>query len=94
MKMENASKIQNIILENRNRLNISGVVDVLNFDEEIVTLVTDLGILVVKGSDLHLNRFSLDNTEISIEGQINSLQYNDKASGAKNSESLFTKIFK
>ena len=70
------------------------ILQLLNFDEEIVTLVTDLGILVVKGSDLHLNRFSLDNTEISIEGQINSLQYNDKASNNKNSESLFTKIFK
>lgn len=92
--MENTTKIQNIILENRNSLNISGVVDVLNFDEEIVTLATELGILIIKGSDLHLNRFSLDNTEISIEGQINSLQYNDKASNNKNSESLFTKIFK
>lgn len=92
--MENASKIQNVILENRNRLNISGVVDVLNFDEEIITMVTELGILVVKGADLHLNRFSLDNTEISVEGQINSLQYSDKAAGGKNSESFFTKIFK
>ena len=92
--MENTTKIQNVVLENRNRLNITGVLDVLNFDEEIITLVTELGILTIKGSDLHLNKFSLDNTEISVEGQINSLQYSDKGAGSKNSESLFTRIFK
>lgn len=92
--MENTTKIQNVILENRNRLNITGVLDVLNFDEEVITLVTEMGILTVKGGDLHLNRFSLDNTEISVEGQINSLQYSDKGVGTKSSESLFTRIFK
>ncbi len=90
--MEN-NKIQNIILENRNRLNVTGVIDVLNFDEEVITVVTELGILIIKGSDLHLNRFSLDNTELSVEGEINSLSYSDKKVGGKN-ESVFSKIFK
>jgi sporulation protein YabP len=92
MRMEN-NKIQNIILENRNRLNVTGVIDVLNFDEEVITVVTELGILIIKGSDLHLNRFSLDNTELSVEGEINSLSYSDKKVGGKN-ESVFSKIFK
>lgn len=91
--MENTTKIQNIILENRNRLNVTGVIDVLNFDEEIITVVTELGILIIKGSDLHLNRFSLDNTELSVEGEIDSLSYSDKKVGSKN-ESVFSKIFK
>ena len=91
--MENTTKIQNIILENRNRLNVTGVIDFLNFDEEIITVVTELGILIIKGSDLHLNRFSLDNTELSVEGEINSLSYSDKKVGSKN-ESVFSKIFK
>lgn len=91
--MENTTKIQNIILENRNRLNVTGVIDVLNFDEEIITVVTELGVLIIKGSDLHLNRFSLDNTELSVEGEINSLSYSDKKVGSKN-ESVFSKIFK
>ena len=36
------TKMQNIILENRNLLTVSGVIDVLNFDEQIATLNTDL----------------------------------------------------
>ena len=36
------TKMQNIILENRNNLIISGVRDVLNFDEQMITLETEL----------------------------------------------------
>jgi sporulation protein YabP len=91
--MENMTKVQNVILENRNRLNITGVVDVLCFDEQIISMVTEMGLLVVKGTDLHLNNYSLDSTELGIEGTINSLQYSDKGAG-KNKEKLLTKIFK
>ena len=87
-------KMQNIILENRNKLHLSGVVDVLNFDEEIVTVDTELGILVVKGSDLRLNKFNLDNSELSIDGEIMSMVYDDKSNNAKKGEGLFNRIFK
>lgn len=91
--MDNATKVQSVFLENRNRLSVSGVVDVLNFDEEVITAVTNLGILIIKGSNLHLNQFSLDTSELSIEGEINLLQYDDKHLNKKG-ETLFEKIFK
>ena len=91
--MENITKMQNIILENRNRLNVTGVSDVLNFDEQVITAITELGVLIIKGNDLHLNQFSLDSKELSVEGEIYMLQYNDKQS-LKKGENLFTKIFK
>ena len=84
--------MQNIFLENRNKLNVTGVLDVLNFDEQIITVETELGILVVKGSDLKLNKYNLDDTELSIEGTITSLSYDDKVN--KKNESLIAKIFK
>lgn len=88
------TKMQNIILENRNKLHLSGVLDVLNFDEEIVTVDTELGILVIKGADLRLNKFNLENAELSIDGEIISMVYDDKSYSGKKGESLFTKIFK
>lgn len=91
--MENITKMQNVILENRNRLNITGVEDVLSFDEQTITALTTLGLLIIKGNDLHLNQFSLDSTELSVEGEISLLQYNDKQM-SKKGENLFTKIFK
>lgn len=91
---KNITKMQNIILENRNNLNVSGVLDVLNFDEQMITLDTELGILVIKGSDLKLNKFNLENTELSVEGEITSLVYNDKSHVGKKNEGVLMKIFK
>ena len=94
MPVEEKKKIcmQNIFLENRNKLNVTGVLDVLNFDEQIITVETELGVLVIKGSDLKLNKYNLDDTELSIEGEIGSLAYEDKVN--HKNESLLAKIFK
>ena len=43
------SIMQNLILENREKLTITGVLDVLSFDDQIVILETELGLLTIKG---------------------------------------------
>lgn len=88
------TKIQNIVLENRNKLFLSGVLDVLNFDEQIVTVNTHLGVLIVKGADLRLNKFNLENEELSIDGEVISMTYDDRSSPSKKNEGLLMKIFK
>ena len=85
--------IQNIVLENRRKLSISGVIDVLSFDDQIVILETDLGMLTIKGEDLRINKLSIDTTEVVIEGDINNLSYSEKQD-KKSSGSLLGKIFK
>ena len=84
--------IQNIVLENRNKLSISGVKDVFSFDDQIVILDTELGMLTIKGVDLRINKLSIDTSEVIIEGEINSLNYSEKTE--KNSGSILGKIFK
>lgn len=37
--------IQNVILENRGKLSISGVLDVLSFDDQVVIVETELRIV-------------------------------------------------
>lgn len=86
------TNMQNIVLENRTLLNVSGVIDVLNFDEQLITLETELGILIIKGSNLKLNKFNLDNTDLSVNGDINSIIYDDKPTNR--SEGFITRIFK
>lgn len=87
------SVIQNIILENRSKLSISGVLDVLSFDDQVVILETDLGLLTVKGENLRINKLSIDTSEVIVEGDISSLAYSDKDI-EKGGSSLFGKIFK
>ena len=67
--------IQNIVLENRGKLSVSGVNDVLSFDDQVVMVDTELGLLTVKGENIRINKLSLDTSEVIIEGEISSLSY-------------------
>ena len=89
----NTNVIQNLVLENRGKLSISGVIDVLSFDDQVVVVETELGLLNVKGEDLRINKLSLDTSEVIIEGDIYNLSYSDKTPDKKGG-SLIGKIFK
>lgn len=69
----------NISLEDRRHLTVSGVSDVDSFDEQTVSVFTDLGELTIKGEDLHINRLSLEMGELVVDGEISSLTYSDHA---------------
>ena len=74
----NTGVIQNLILENRGKLSISGVNDVLSFDDQVVMVETELGLLTVKGENIRINKLSIDTSEVIIEGDISYLAYSDK----------------
>ena len=85
--------IQNLILESREKLNISGALDVLSFDDQIIILETHLGLLTVKGEDLRINKLNIESEEVIVDGNISSLCYSDK-SFEKKENNFFSKIFK
>lgn len=87
------SVLQNIILENRSKLTITGVLDVLSFDDQIIVVETELGLLTIKGENLRINKLSIDSSEVIVEGDIINLGYTEKDLDKKNSTFL-GKIFK
>ncbi|WP_243423338.1 sporulation protein YabP [Intestinimonas butyriciproducens] len=68
----------NVILENREHLSVSGVSEVISFDENQVSLVTSMGILTVGGQQLHVEKLNLEMGEISIAGQIEAMVYEEE----------------
>ncbi len=83
----------NVILEDRGTLTVSGVSDVDSFDDQTVAVYTDMGELVVRGQDLHINKLNVETGELSMAGKIQSLAYNDdqpKGSGG----GVFAKLFR
>lgn len=91
-KVQQKEITQNVIMENRRKLSISGVTDVESFDEESIVLSTEAGMLCIKGAALHINKLSLESGEVAVEGEINGLDYSD--AGAKNHGSLLSKLFR
>jgi len=90
----NSNIVQNLILENRSKLSISGVLDVLSFDDQIIIIETELGLLTVKGENLRINKLSIDTSEVIVEGDINSISYSSKDINKKSNEGFLGKIFK
>ena len=66
-----------VIPEGREKLSISGVVDVQSFDEDQVLLETVRGMLVVRGQGLHVERLQLEAGELIVEGEVGCLEYDD-----------------
>ena len=90
----NTNIVQNLILENRSKLSVSGVNDVLSFDDQVVIVDTELGMLTVKGENIRINKLSLDTAEVIIEGEISSLTYSQNKQDKNSGGSLLSKIFK
>ena len=66
-----------VSMENRRALEITGVTDIDSFDEQTVAVFTDVGELVVRGSSLHISRIDVESGNLSLEGEIDSLEYTD-----------------
>lgn len=80
----------NIIMEERNKLSISGVTDVESFDETLVVMETTGGTLTVRGADLHVDKLNLENGELSLVGEIQSMEYDENS---RQHGGLFGRLF-
>ena len=81
-----------VILEEREQLTVSGVEEVESFDENTIVMVTSKGTLVVRGEDLHIEKLSLDGGDLKVEGDIDSLTYED--SGREKAGGLLARLFR
>lgn len=79
---------------NRKNCSLSGVVDVVAFDENEVILETDMGMLMLKGQGLHVKRLTLEQGEVELEGKLDSFLYSEQKSLAAKSESFLGRLFK
>lgn len=78
LNQHSIKKNHNAVLENRKRLVLSGINDVDSFNENQMLLFTELGELLIKGKNLHINEMNVETGDFSIEGDIWALIYGDK----------------
>ncbi|SNX54032.1 sporulation protein YabP [Thermoanaerobacterium sp. RBIITD] len=90
----NSNKQQNITIQNREKMQVTGVDNVVSFDDELVILETALGLLTIKGQDLHINKLNLDEGNVSIDGELVSLTYSDRSGIMGKSGGFLSRMFK
>lgn len=79
---------------NREKGTVTGVLDVISFDENTIVLDTDMGLLTIKGKDLHVSRLSLEKGALDLDGYVESLTYSSNEGYRKSNQSLLARLFK
>lgn len=82
-----------ILMDNREKVTITGVEDVDSFDEISVVLVTDMGYITLHGADLRITKLNLEEGQLIIEGEMIALQYSDHGH-AKGGTGFLGKLFR
>ncbi len=75
--MEEAHLPHKLQLNERKSLTMTGVAEVVSFDENTVVLQTSLGLLVIQGQQLQLKNLTLEGGQVAVEGSIRALSYEE-----------------
>lgn len=81
--------LQELHLENRKKLTVSGVTEVESFDENAIVLETSQGMLVIRGEGLHLKSLCTGDGQVVVTGTVHSLVYEE----LRKSGSFFRRLF-
>lgn len=91
MKENEASIAHTLYMEERKRIALTGVKDILSFDEETVSIITVMGKAVIRGKNLRIESFDNDNGDMAVDGNFDAVVYlNESSSGG----SLLRRLFK
>jgi sporulation protein YabP len=89
-----SSSRHSVSIDRRNSVSITGVLDVISFDEETIIAETEMGVLILRGVNLHVNRLSLDSGELVVDGEISSVTYEESGGFGKGRQNILSKLFK
>ena len=97
MELKKESKMEdkksNLMLENRKKLTVNGVIEVINFNENQILLNTDVGMMIIKGQELKMNKLDVQNGDVVITGKVDSFVYtSDK--GKVKKDSIVSRLFR
>lgn len=84
-------KTHAIHIENRELMSITGIKEVISFNDVEIVLMTDLGKLRIEGNDLRITKLNVDDGNVIIEGQIIALEYEETT---MQKGGLFSRVFR
>ena len=93
MEEKSGIRAQACRLENRSAASLTGVREVVSFDENQVVVDTDMGLLTIKGKELHVSRLTVEKGELEVDGQVDSLAYSSNEAYRKAGQSILTRLF-
>ncbi len=86
-------KVHKVCVENRQRLTVTRVDDVESFDGEKVTLYTQMGTMMIYGTEFRIQKMNVEDGDIVIEGNIDEIKYSDSV-GEEKQGGFFSALFR
>lgn len=66
-----------LYMSNRKSMTLSGVKDVLSFDENGVSIITVMGNIAIKGSNIKIGSFNTETGDMQMDGKFSAVVYLD-----------------
>lgn len=88
------NRSHSLIIENREKLTVSGVEHVNNYNSELIIVETVEGVLTIKGQDLDISKLNLEDGNVSIQGFVYSLVYSDREGLGSKGAGFLSRMFK
>lgn len=82
----------NLVLNFREKLSITGVKEIINYDDKNINIKTNCGELCIDGENIHINLLDVERGALEISGKFNGLNYYDVYEGDK--KTLLSRIFR
>lgn len=70
---------QQINLIDREQLEITGVKEVVNYNDQQINLVTNQGRMLITGEELHIEHLDTEELDLEVTGKIVKLEYNPES---------------
>ena len=82
-----SGRLHRLVLSDRHTGSVTGVNDLVSFDENEI-------VWTVRGKELHVKRLTLEKGELDLEGQVDSLNYSSNAALKRSGDSFLNRLFK
>lgn len=83
-----------ITLENRRKMTLNGVSEILSFNEEQILITTVLGDMDIRGEELKMTKLDVENGDVIVTGKISYIVYTSDEKKAKKGNSIISRIFR
>ncbi|MFR8172924.1 MAG: sporulation protein YabP [Marvinbryantia sp.] len=94
MEEKQMQRAHKLVIIGRKTGTVSGISDVLSFDENEIVLDTEMGLLTIKGKNLHISRLTLELGEADLEGKVDSMVYSERGHKKKQEGSLISRLLR
>lgn len=94
MEAGNNSSNHRVVMSGRSSCEITGVSEVLSFDEQQVSLHTSEGKLTIRGGNLHVSGLDVDKGQLKMTGEIDSMNYSEIHSAGRTTKKILGRMFK